>query len=209
MSQTEPSATPHLTAVPLAELQSAYPTSELLSRPILNRAGENVGRIEDLLMKDDHLAFAIVDVGEFVGAPGRRVIVAFEDLSIVDKEFMIADATPEDETTCADALILDEGFRAQRAAPPSSPPAGVRAGAAWTIHTADNRTDLPGTPVRSVGDPESGDEAVDEAAHGVEGTLALIAEIYGRASFDDQGAPVIATVEPAGSSSRSRSTTAC
>jgi hypothetical protein len=106
----------------------------------------------------------------------------------------IADAAPEAETTCADALTLDEGFRAQRAAPPSPPPAGARPGAAWTIHTADNRTDLPGAPVRSVGDPESGDEAVDEAAYGVEGTLALFAEIYGRASFDGNGAPVIATV---------------
>lgn len=106
----------------------------------------------------------------------------------------IADASPEAATTCGDALTLDEGFRAQRAAPPSPPPAGARAGAAWTIHTAANRTDLPGTPVRSVGDPESGDEAVDEAAYGVEGTLALFAEIYGRASFDDQGAPVTATV---------------
>ena len=42
--------------------------------------------------------------------------------------------------------------------------------------------------------PESGDEAVDEAAYGVAGALALFAEIYGRASYDDAGAPVIATV---------------
>ncbi len=98
---------PALTAVPLSELQSSYPTSELLSRPVLNRAGEKVGRIEDLLMKDDHLAFAIVEVGDFVGAPGRRVIVAFEDLSIVDKEFVIPDATPD---SIADLTVYDRGY---------------------------------------------------------------------------------------------------
>ena len=48
--------------------------------------------------------------------------------------------------------------------------------------------------MRSTGQPESGDEAVDEAAHGVAGTLALFAEVYGRASYDGAGAPVIATV---------------
>lgn len=100
---------PALTAVPLSDLQAAYPTSELLSRPILNRAGEKVGRIEDLLMKDDHLAFAIVEVGDFVGVPGRRVVVAFEDLSIVDKEFMIAGATPD---SIADLTVYDRGYAA-------------------------------------------------------------------------------------------------
>src|SRR5688572_19849842 len=106
----------------------------------------------------------------------------------------IAGAAPETAATCSAALSIDEGFRAQRTAQPVQPAVGSVAGAAWTIHSAENGTTLPGTPVRSTGQPESGDEAVDEAAYGVAGTLALFAEIYGRASIDDAGAPVIATV---------------
>ncbi len=104
----------------------------------------------------------------------------------------IAEAIPETAATCTAALSIDEGFRAQRTAQPAQPAAA--AGAAWTIHSAENGTTLPGTPVRSTGQPESGDGAVDEAAYGVAGTLALFAEIYGRASIDDAGAPVMATV---------------
>jgi Zn-dependent metalloprotease len=62
------------------------------------------------------------------------------------------------------------------------------------VHTAGNGTDLPGALVRGAGDAESGDPAVDEAYVGVEASLALFSEVFGRSSYDDKGAPVIATV---------------
>jgi hypothetical protein len=73
-------------------------------------------------------------------------------------------------------------------------PAALAAGPAWTIHDAKGGTDLPGRPVRSAGDPESGDPAVDEAAYGVAGALELLEEVYGRSSYDGAGATVMATV---------------
>jgi len=105
MTQSDP-VDPALIEVPLDELRLAYPTSELLSRPVLNHNGDKVGWIEDLLMRDDHLAYAIITVGDFVGVPGRRVVVAFEDLAIVDKEFMIPGATPD---TINGLTIYDPG----------------------------------------------------------------------------------------------------
>ena len=48
--------------------------------------------------------------------------------------------------------------------------------------------------VRSAGSAASGDVAVDEAATGITGALALFAEVYGRASYDGAGAPVSLTV---------------
>ncbi len=48
--------------------------------------------------------------------------------------------------------------------------------------------------VRSAGDPPSGDVAFDEAAEGVEASLALFAEAFGRDSYDGRGGPVSATV---------------
>ncbi len=105
-------------------------------------------------------------------------------------------------------LAVDAGFREARALRPPGgrPPSTLlaeaaghagqvgAAGAGWTVHTAAGGTDLPGTAVRSAGEPESGDAAVDEAAYGLTGSLALFAEVYGRSSYDGQGTPLSATV---------------
>src|SRR3954453_18234429 len=72
-------------------------------------------------------------------------------------------------------------------------PAPAAAGVAWQVHTAENGSTLPGRLVRSAGDPEVGDVAVDEAATGVPESLALFADL-GRSSYDDRGATVVATV---------------
>ncbi|MFC7361093.1 protealysin inhibitor emfourin [Nocardioides astragali] len=65
---------------------------------------------------------------------------------------------------------------------------------AWTVHDAGSTTSLPGTPARSAGQPETGDVAVDEAAAGIEATLAMFAEVLRRDSHDGAGAPVSLTV---------------
>ncbi len=96
---------------------------------------------------------------------------------------------------CRATLAVDERMRTGRLAPPAPPRAlAAPAGPAWTVHTAGNGSELPGTPVRSAGEPDSGDPAVDEAATGIAGSLALFSEVYGRASYDGRGAPVSLTV---------------
>jgi Zn-dependent metalloprotease len=93
------------------------------------------------------------------------------------------------------SAFLDETFRDRRTALQLEGRQVVAPGGpAWVVHTADHGTTLPGTPVRSAGDPASGDVAVDEAADGVTGALALFADVYGRASYDGNGARVDLTV---------------
>lgn len=65
---------------------------------------------------------------------------------------------------------------------------------AWTVHDAGNTEVLPGRPVRAAGAPPVGDDAVDEAATGIEACLELFDEVYGRSSYDGRGAAVIGTV---------------
>jgi hypothetical protein len=89
---------------------------------------------------------------------------------------------------------VDAGLRARRsAAGPSGSAAAATAGVAWEVYTAANGSDLPGTLVRSADQPQAGDPAVDEAALGVDQTLALYTDL-GRSSYDDKGATVLATV---------------
>jgi hypothetical protein len=101
---------------------------------------------------------------------------------------------------CRGTLMIDAALRARRTvlatAPPTAPstapgPAGA---APFAVHSAGNGTTLPGDLVRSAGSPPVGDAAVDEAYFGLEASLALLREAFGRASYDDHGAPVAATV---------------
>ncbi|MBF4769234.1 M4 family metallopeptidase [Nocardioides agariphilus] len=94
-------------------------------------------------------------------------------------------------------LSVDAQLRGQRAAqsrPTNAPSGTLVAVPGWTVHTADGSTTLPGRPVRAKGEPASGDDAVDEAADGIEGALRLFAEVFGRSSFDGAGAAVSLTV---------------
>ncbi len=88
-------------------------------------------------------------------------------------------------------LAHDDDVRLRRT---MAPRPGVATGDPWVVHTAHNRATLPGDVVRRAGDPASGDPAVDEAADGVAGSLAMFQEVYGRDSYDDDGATVLATV---------------
>jgi Zn-dependent metalloprotease len=90
-------------------------------------------------------------------------------------------------------LVRDQEFRAARqsAVPPPAPGATA---AAWVVDTAGNGSTLPGTVVRSAGQPASGDASVDEAADGITATLSLYADIYDRSSYDGKGAEVVLSV---------------
>ena len=62
------------------------------------------------------------------------------------------------------------------------------------IHDAQHATTLPGVLVRSEGQPDSGDAAVDEAYAGLGATWEVLARVYGRDSLDGQGLPLVASV---------------
>ncbi|MDR7252152.1 hypothetical protein J2X46_001128 [Nocardioides sp. BE266] len=93
-------------------------------------------------------------------------------------------------------VLLDEALRAGRGlgAGMTMLPPGLVTDSAWTVHDAGSTTDLPGDPIRSDGDPETGDLAVDEAATGIAATLAMWSEELGRSSHDGAGTPVSLTV---------------
>lgn len=99
-----------------------------------------------------------------------------------------------------DTLAADQAIRAARRQRASALASGTDEGAAgaeagdWTVYDAKNGTDLPGDKVRAAGEPESSDDAVNEAADGITASLALFKEVYGRDSYDDKGAEVTLSV---------------
>ena len=84
-----------LLIVEVGELAPTYPASELLGRQVINDSDESIGRIDDLLIRGDQVAFAILSVGGFLGIGAHRVVVAFGDLLIDDDEVVLPGATKE------------------------------------------------------------------------------------------------------------------
>jgi hypothetical protein len=99
---------------------------------------------------------------------------------------------PERAAELERMIALDTELRLRRQGPRRS--VSLATGPAWVVHDADNGTSLPGREARSAGEAETGDDAVDEAAYGVAGALAMFSEVYGRSSYDGAGATVVATV---------------
>jgi Zn-dependent metalloprotease len=91
-------------------------------------------------------------------------------------------------------LTTDASLRAERQAAKAKPATPKATATAWTVYTAGNKQTLPGTKLRSAGEPENADAAVNEAATGGQAALDLFKDVYGRASFDGKGSQVVMTV---------------
>lgn len=90
-------------------------------------------------------------------------------------------------------LRTDAEVRASRdAARATTTP--TRTTPAWSVYTAGGKQTLPGTHLRSAGDPDNADPAVNEAATGGQAALDLFQGVYGRRSYDGEGAQVVMTV---------------
>jgi hypothetical protein len=91
-------------------------------------------------------------------------------------------------------LTTDAVLRADRQAAKAAPSPAKAPTPDWTVYTAHNKQTLPGTRMRSAGEPENADAAVNEAATGGQAALDLFKDVYGRGSYDGKGAQVVMTV---------------
>ncbi len=104
--------------------------------------------------------------------------------------------SPEQQAWAWHALEISEQFRGERRALGSlaalaATPTGVKR---RSVYDAAGGRALPGTLVRSEGDPRSKDPAVNEAYDGAGATWDLFFEAYGRNSIDDRGMRLDSTV---------------
>lgn len=73
---------------------------------------------------------------------------------------------------------------------------GIVAGEHLSVYDVNHGgdADLPGTKIRGDGDPESTDEAVNEAFDGADKTYQFYQQVYGRDSVDGQGLELVSSV---------------
>ncbi len=110
---------------------------------------------------------------------------------------MIAKGSPEQREFALRTMTTSEQFRGQRQAMrdfASVISFAVSGQKDRVVYDAKQGTKLPGTVVRSEGDPATADSAVNEAFDGSGVTYDLFADIYGRNSIDGNGMRLDSTV---------------
>jgi hypothetical protein len=104
-----------------------------------------------------------------------------------------ASPAPAAEAPAAEAPAAEEP-EAPAAEAPEAQAEAAAPGPQRAIHDAEHETALPGGLIRSEGDPEVADAAVNESYDGLGATWSLFHECFGRDSIDGAGLPLISTV---------------
>jgi hypothetical protein len=84
-----------LMEVDVAVVAEAARASKLIGADVENDADEKIGTIDELMLVDDTVAFAILSVGGFLDLDSKLVAIAFDDLQIDDDSVILPDATKE------------------------------------------------------------------------------------------------------------------
>ncbi len=114
---------------------------------------------------------------------------------------IVEKGTPQERTLALETMSVDSTVRSMRAIS-AEMQAGGRStsmvaasnGNQRAIFDVKNKFDLPGTVVRSEGDPPTGDPAVDQAFEALGLIYEFYNEVYRRESLDDDGLPLRAVV---------------
>jgi sporulation protein YlmC with PRC-barrel domain len=81
-----PARSAQLVEVDVQPLAEAYRASKLIGASVVNDKGEKIGSIDDLIVTpSDHVLFAVISVGGFLGINSRLVAVPYTSLQIDDK----------------------------------------------------------------------------------------------------------------------------
>jgi sporulation protein YlmC with PRC-barrel domain len=79
-----------------ASVATGYRVSKMLGSSVVNEASETVGTIDDLIVTpNDHVPFAVLSVGGFLGMGSKYVVVPFSSLEVKDKRMMLHGATKD------------------------------------------------------------------------------------------------------------------
>lgn len=66
-----------------SQTTSPKPEKDVVGMPVLNTSGEQIGSIEEIVLKKaDNEKYAVVSVGGFLGMGSKDVAVPYEDLSV-------------------------------------------------------------------------------------------------------------------------------
>jgi putative membrane protein len=82
-----------------AATQAEEPVSvdQVLGSRVVNAEGQEVGEIEDLVLDQNQIAYAVVSVGGFLGMGEKRVAVPLDDLQLGEGETYLMSSASQDQ----------------------------------------------------------------------------------------------------------------
>jgi hypothetical protein len=69
-----------LIVVDVTTVATGYRASKLIGRAVVNDQNERIGAIDDIVIGRDHVLFAILQIGGFLGVGGQLVAVPYQSL---------------------------------------------------------------------------------------------------------------------------------
>lgn len=93
-----PQAAVDIMVVDVAKLATGYRVSKLTGKAVQNDKNEKIGSVDDFVIAQDKVLFAILQVGGFLGVGGKLIAVPFELLQISENgdKIVMPNATKED-----------------------------------------------------------------------------------------------------------------
>jgi hypothetical protein len=74
----------HLVEVDVKVVAKGYRASKLIGQNVVNDKDETIGEIDDLIVDQKNVIFAILEVGSFLGIGGHLVALPFDSLKLDD-----------------------------------------------------------------------------------------------------------------------------
>ena len=88
--------TVQLTKVDVVKVATGFRASKVIGSPVVNEAGDTVGRVDDVIIAEDGKApFVVLAVGGFLGIGDKLVVLPYEQLKTMDKKIVLPGATKD------------------------------------------------------------------------------------------------------------------
>ncbi len=82
--------------VDVSSLQTAYRASKIIGANVTNDKNEKIGTVNDLLInRSDHVPYAVLSVGGFLGVGAKYVAVPYTSLKIGDDKLVLPGGSKE------------------------------------------------------------------------------------------------------------------
>jgi sporulation protein YlmC with PRC-barrel domain len=82
--------------IDLQSLTTGYRTSKVVGSPVVNNAGDTIGKIDDLIVTpNEKVPYAVLSVGGFLGMGDKLVVVPYSVLTVTNGKMLLPGATIE------------------------------------------------------------------------------------------------------------------